>query len=108
VEELLAEIWAEVLGVKRVGVFDNFFDLGGHSLLALRVTSRTNESLGMETSVRNVLEFPAIAQLAPVLAGKASGANAELNKVAKLALTLRRMTPEQKRVVLDELRATVS
>jgi amino acid adenylation domain-containing protein len=107
IEELLAEIWEEVLGVKRVGIDDNFFDLGGHSLLALRVTSRTNEYLRIETSVRNILEFPTIAALAPVLVGTSPLANAELNKVARLALTFRRMTPEQKRAATGELQAAV-
>ena len=46
-EERLAAIWAEVLGVTRVGIQDNFFELGGHSLLATRVTSRVRQALAV-------------------------------------------------------------
>ena len=44
VEEMIAEIWAEVLKLDRVGIHDNFFDLGGHSLLATQVISRLREA----------------------------------------------------------------
>ena len=46
-EVLLASIWSDLLGVERVGRYDNFFALGGHSLLAVRVLSRVREALGV-------------------------------------------------------------
>ncbi|MCP3958279.1 MAG: amino acid adenylation domain-containing protein [bacterium] len=63
-EEVLAEIWREVLGVERLGVHDNFFRLGGHSLLATRVTSRLRRALGVEVAPRAVFEHPTVARLA--------------------------------------------
>ena len=64
VEESLADIWAEVLGVDRVGVHDNFFDLGGHSLVVTRMLARVRRDFRVELPVRRVFEQPTIAELA--------------------------------------------
>ncbi|MEU7605694.1 amino acid adenylation domain-containing protein [Streptomyces sp. NPDC041003] len=52
VEEELARIWSDMLGVDRVGVHDNFFDLGGHSLIAVRMLSEVSEELGVQVPLR--------------------------------------------------------
>jgi acyl-coenzyme A synthetase/AMP-(fatty) acid ligase len=54
VEELVAGIWREVLGVERVGVADNFFELGGHSLLAMHVISRVRETFKLDLALRSL------------------------------------------------------
>ncbi|HWG14094.1 MAG TPA: amino acid adenylation domain-containing protein, partial [Streptosporangiaceae bacterium] len=66
-EELLAGIWCEVLGVDRVGAFDDFFELGGHSLLATRVASRAQLVFGVEVAVAAVFDEPTLAGLAQVI-----------------------------------------
>ncbi len=64
IEEILAGIWARVLGVNRVSIYDNFFAIGGHSLLATRVNSRLRDAFHVRMPVRNIFEFPTIASLA--------------------------------------------
>ena len=64
VEEILATIWGEVLGVERVGAEDNFFELGGHSLLATQVIARMNDVFGVEIPLHLLFESPTVAGLA--------------------------------------------
>jgi acyl carrier protein len=66
-EETLAAIWRDLLGVDRVGVRDDFFELGGHSLLATRLASRLRDRLDVELSAQLVFQAPTIAALAPEL-----------------------------------------
>ncbi|BAZ14320.1 amino acid adenylation domain-containing protein [Calothrix sp. NIES-4071] len=64
VEEILADIWAEILRVERVGVYHNFFELGGHSLLATQVISRIQDALQVKIPLRTLFEKQTIADLA--------------------------------------------
>jgi amino acid adenylation domain-containing protein len=64
IEDLIATIWADVLGVDHVAASDSFFDLGGHSLLATQVTSRLRHALGVELPLRELFENPTVAAVA--------------------------------------------
>jgi aspartate racemase len=70
-EERIARVWREVLGVERVGVHDSFFDLGGHSLLLLQAVSRLQEALGHDLPKGLMFEHPTVASLATALGAPA-------------------------------------
>ncbi|GAA4033864.1 non-ribosomal peptide synthetase [Allokutzneria multivorans] len=66
-EQVIADAWAEVLGVERVGAEDNFFALGGDSILSIRVISKLREAFGVHLSPRAVFRNPTVAGLAAAL-----------------------------------------
>ncbi|WP_282082578.1 non-ribosomal peptide synthetase [Streptomyces tendae] len=68
VEEILAGIWAEVLGLRTVGRRDNFFALGGSSLMMTQIVSRVRRSLGTELQLRAIYQYPTVGALASELA----------------------------------------
>ncbi|OIK23782.1 non-ribosomal peptide synthetase [Streptomyces malaysiense] len=77
-ERIVAEVWADVLGLERVGLDDSFFDLGGHSLLATMAVSRIAGRLGRDIELRTVFEHPTVRGFAPHAAGARTSGTAEV------------------------------
>src|SRR5262249_29537722 len=67
VEQALASLWSELLGLARVGIHDNFFESGGHSLLATQLISRVREKFQVEIALRQLFERPTIESFATVI-----------------------------------------
>lgn len=85
VQEKLAAIWSEVLGVSRVGIDDNFFDLGGHSLLAMKMLARLQERLGLDVHLGSVFEHSTVRELATAVTDQLLGAASDEELTALLA-----------------------
>jgi acyl carrier protein len=109
-EEAVAGIWAEVLGLPRVGAHDNFFDLGGHSLLATQVLSRIRQLFPVEIPLRRLFEEPTVATLALAIS-ECQGAptNGAIGKVtpseAQMLSRLDQMSDEEVESLLHEVLA---
>ncbi|WP_430909646.1 amino acid adenylation domain-containing protein, partial [Maribacter sp. 2-571] len=73
VEERLADIWQELLGIDKVGIHDNFFELGGHSLLAMRLVSMVRRNMDIELAIADIFVHPTVEGLAQVLSTKEGG-----------------------------------
>ena len=88
-EEVVGEIWAEVLGLDRIGVHDDFFAAGGHSLLATRVLARLRDAFAVELPLRALFEATTVADLAEVVR---TAIEAEIDQLtdAEVALQLAR------------------
>jgi amino acid adenylation domain-containing protein/non-ribosomal peptide synthase protein (TIGR01720 family) len=88
IEEILVQIWSQVLKVEQVGIHDNFFELGGHSLLATQVLSRIRDRFKVKLPLHELFNTPTIAELAPSI-GKLQQQNSDL--------TVPRILPRSKR-----------
>ena len=100
-EELVADIWREILGITQVGVESNFFDLGGHSLLATRVMNRIRERCGVELPLRVLFEFPTVASLATRL-DTARTKETELGRILSILVNMENISEEEVSVLLAQ------
>jgi amino acid adenylation domain-containing protein len=98
-EEALAGIWAEVLGLDRVGVYDDFLELGGHSLLATQIVSRVTGVLDVDVSLPSLFQSANVAAMAVVVA-QAQAEQAEREDVERILSELEAMSDETARQLL--------
>ena len=102
VETALAEIWAQVLNINRVGIHDNFFDLGGHSLSATQVISRVRSTLNIDLPLQNLFQEPTIAGLAFRITSDPSTDRAALRSVEEKLRQVERLSEEETRALLAD------
>jgi amino acid adenylation domain-containing protein len=101
IEQKLADIWAEILHVERVGRHDNFFQLGGHSLLATQVMSRVREEFQTEVPLRELFEQPNIAKLSTLI--EQMRAEQQENDEAQIFAMVEALSEEQLTTLLEPL-----
>jgi NAD(P)-dependent dehydrogenase (short-subunit alcohol dehydrogenase family)/acyl carrier protein len=103
VEEKIAAIWGQLLGIDRVGVNDNFLDLGGHSLLATQMLARIRSELKVDLTLDQVFERPTVAELAE-LVGAHESADGEDRELQELKRQVDQLTPEEHQALLEQAR----
>jgi amino acid adenylation domain-containing protein len=104
VEEKVAAVWAEVLGLDRVGAEDDFFILGGHSLLATQIVSRLSREFGVEIGLRAFFEEPTVAGLAVVVT-REQIRQGDPERMARLLARVRELSADELAELLREERS---
>jgi len=104
IEESLAGIWSDVLGVERISVHDNFFGLGGHSLRAAQVISRIRKTFSVDLPLRRIFETPTVSGLATAIY-EMQAADTEDDDLAAMLADLSQLSDEEAvRQIADELK----
>ena len=100
VEEKLAAIYRDLLGMEKVGIHDNFFELGGHSLLATRLLSRIREHFTVEIPLRSVFEKPSIAELSEAISRAGGKVPSKTKDMAGLLERISRLSDQEVNAML--------
>jgi acyl carrier protein len=100
-EQVLAGIWAGVLGLERVGVHDNFFELGGHSLLVIQVMVRIRDAFQVDLPFRSLFTTATVAGLADAMLGLAGQAE-RIERTAELLVALSRLSDKEVEAMLAQ------
>lgn len=106
VEEVIAAVWSDVLGISEVGIHDHFFELGGHSILATRAVSRLREILRAEIPLRLFFIHPTVAGLSSALLETPEGER--ISQVAAAVVEVSSLSEEEVSTRLEEPRRHVT
>jgi natural product biosynthesis luciferase-like monooxygenase protein len=106
VEEALAWMWAEILGMDEVGIHDDFFEIGGHSILASQLISRLRETFHVELSLRSFFDAPTIAKLAGIISRDEAQAM-KVERIAELLMDVINYSDDKVEAMLAENPLTV-
>jgi amino acid adenylation domain-containing protein len=101
IEKELAGIWAEVLHLDPIGIYDNFFDLGGHSLAATQVVSRVIKKFQLELPLQSLFQSPTVAEMAAVIA-EHQGTKLDERSLQQILNDLESLSEEEARRLLSD------
>jgi amino acid adenylation domain-containing protein len=106
-EEIIAEVWSEILGIKHLGVQDNFFEIGGHSLMATRVVSHLRAIFQVDIPLRRLFEKPTIEGLLGVIA-EIWGDREIVEEIARTSRELEQLSAAEAEALLSEKEVVTS
>jgi amino acid adenylation domain-containing protein len=101
-EESLAEICAELLGVEQIGAYDNFFALGGHSLLATQFVSRVRDDFNVDVPLRALFEHSTIAEFADYVEQTKRTEATDVERIAELLKRVEHLTQDEANALLRD------
>ena len=102
VEQTIADLWQEFLGVERVGMDDDFFELGGHSLLAIQVLSRLRDTFHVELPVHMLFDAPTVADLAKSIEQSREVAEEDVDQIATVLELVEQLSDDEVKSLLAE------
>lgn len=99
-EQLVADVWQLILGIKDVGIHDNFFELGGHSLLAIQLVSRLRDLLQADLGLTVLFEYPTVHQLAKHIDATIEDVDERMQGLAEMLDLVEGLSPEEVKALL--------
>jgi acyl carrier protein len=100
-EALVTQIWVDMLGLNKVGIYDNFFTLGGHSLLATQMITKLRDIFRVELPLRIIFDNPTVNGLTDAIAHH-WGSRDRVDEIAKIFQALDQLSDEDVRTMLFE------